>query len=301
MIRRYPHALIFTPIDTFSANMGANSESSSTVEIGPLRRRVDVRLCTIAGILCSLNLMDSGILSSAAVTTLLTDLDLEGNRFSVSILLFTTASVCCQLPATLAVRILGPRLFFALSTCTFGVITICTAFVRTYRELYFLRVLLGISMSGIYPGLTILISSWYTRQEQQLRFAYLQSGEVIILATGSIVNFGLNQLDGSKGLRGWQWMFLVQGVATCTIGVITYWWMVDFPEKANSSFRFLSTKEMESAVARIQQDRGDVKLTPFTWSNVLRHFLDPKIYGFAAMFFLLNVVSTALAYFTPTM
>ncbi|MCJ1251097.1 cytoskeletal protein binding protein [Trapelia coarctata] len=154
-------------------------------------------------------------------------------------------------------------------------------------------------MSGIYPGLTILISSWYTRQEQQLRFAYLQSGEVIILATGSIVNFGLSQLDGRRGLRGWQWMFLVQGVATCTIGIFTYWWMVDFPEKSQLSFRFLSTEEMERVVTRIQEDRGDVKPTPFTWSNVLRHFLDPKIYGFAAMFFLLNVVSTALAYFTP--
>lgn len=261
---------------------------------------MDIRLCTIAGILCSLNLIDSGILSSAAVTTMLSDLDLKGDRFSVSILLFTVASVCFQLPATLAVRIVGPRILFTLSTCSFGVITLCTAFVRTYRELYFLRVLLGISMSGIYPGLTMLISTWYTREEQQLRFAYLQSGEVIILATGSIVNFGLNQLDGRRGLRGWQWMFIVQGVATCTIGLVTYWWMVDFPEKSHLSFHFLSKRETQTAVARIQADRADVNPTPFTWSNVLKHFLDLKIYGFAAMFFLLNVVSTALAYFTPS-
>jgi len=279
--------------------MGTNSEFDSIVDIGALRRRVDIRLCTIAGILCSLNLIDSGILSSAAVTTMLSDLDLEGNRFSVSILLFTVASVCFQ-PATLAVRILGPRLFFTLSTCSFGVITLCTAFVRTYRELYFLRVLLGFSMSGIYPGLTVLISSWYTREEQQLRFAYLQSGEVIILATGSIVNFGLNQLDGGRGLKGWQWMFLIEGVGKCTVGIFTYWWMVDFPEKSHLSFHFLSKKEMETAVARIQEDRADVSPTPLTWLNVLRHFLDLKIYGFTAMFFLLNVVSTALAYFTPT-
>jgi len=80
--------------------MGANSESDSNVDIGALRRHVDIRLCTIAGILCSLNLIDSGILSSAAVTTMLSDLDLKGDRFSVSILLFAIASVCFQLPAT---------------------------------------------------------------------------------------------------------------------------------------------------------------------------------------------------------
>lgn len=157
-------------------------------------------------------------------------------------------------------------------------------------------------MSGIYPGLTILISNWYTREEQQLWFAYLQSGEVVlILATGSIVNFGLNQLDGRRGLRGWQWMFLVQGVATCTISLVSYWWMVDFPEKSHLSFHFLSERETQTAVARIQEDRADVNPTPFTWSNVLKHFLDLKIYGFAAKFFLLNVVPTALAYFTPSM
>ncbi|KAL9121431.1 MAG: hypothetical protein Q9187_002012 [Circinaria calcarea] len=78
----------------------------------------------------------------------------------------------------------------------------------------------------------------------------------------------------------------------CTIAV-------DFPEKAHLSFHFLNESETERAVARIQFDRGDVQPAPFSWSEVLRHFGDWKIYGFAAMFFLLNLVSTALAYFLP--
>lgn len=58
--------------------------------------KVDLRLCTIAGILCSLNLLDSGVISSASVTSMLSDLDLTGNRFSVSIFIFTIASVAFQ-------------------------------------------------------------------------------------------------------------------------------------------------------------------------------------------------------------
>ena len=69
-----------------------------------LRLKVDVRLCTIASLLCSLNLLDSGIISSASVTSMLEDLGLDqGNRYSVSILIFTVASVCFQLPAVIAV------------------------------------------------------------------------------------------------------------------------------------------------------------------------------------------------------
>ncbi len=62
---------------------------------------------------------------------------------------------------------------------------------------------------------------------------------------------------------------------------------MDFPEKAHLSFYFLNEAEAKIAVSRIQQDREDVVPAPFTWSEVLKHFLDPKIYGFAAQFFLL--------------
>jgi sugar phosphate permease len=265
-----------------------------------IRLKVDLRLCSIAGILCSLNLLDSGVISSASVTSMLADLGLDqGNRYSVSIFIFTIASIAFQLPSTIAVRTFGPRIWFAFITFCFGIITLCTAFVQTWRQMIALRILLGMAMSGIYPGLTYLISTWYTRKEQQLRFALMQSGEVIVLATGGIVNFGLNKLDGSSNLKGWQWMFVVQGTITAFMGVLTYWWMVDFPENSHNSFMFLSSEESEIAAKRIEKDRGDVEPDLFSWSKVLIHAKDPKIYGFCVLYFLQNLVSTSLSYFLP--
>lgn len=265
-----------------------------------VRRKVDIRLCSIAGLLCSLNLLDSGILSSAAVTSMLSDLGLnQGSRYSISIFIFTIASVVFQLPCTIAVRFAGPRVWFATITFIFGLLTLCTAFIHTWRQMIALRVLLGIAMSGIYPGLTYLISTWYPRREQQLRFAFLQAGEVIVLATGNLVNFGLNHLDGAAGLAGWRWMYLVQGLITCVLGVFTYWWIVDFPENAHHSFCFLSEREASVAARRIQNDRADLVPEPFSWGALLANFADPKIYGFACMFFLLNLVSTSMSYFLP--
>ena len=68
-----------------SGGEDANASTLSVDEL-QLRRKVDWRLCTIAGILCSLNLLDSGIISSASVTSMLSDLSLTGNRYSVAIL-----------------------------------------------------------------------------------------------------------------------------------------------------------------------------------------------------------------------
>lgn len=280
-------------------NSDEHQEDRATFE-KHVRWKIDLRLCSIAGLLCSLNLLDSGILSSAAVTTMLKDLELDhGNRYSVSIFIFTIANVAFQLPATLAVRFVGPRLWFATITFLFGLLTMCTAFIHRWSQMIVLRVLLGISMSGIYPGLTYLISTWYLRREQQLRFAFLQSGEVSVFATGNIVNFGLNHLDGKAGLAGWRWMYLVQGLITCVLGIVTYWWMVDFPENAQRSYRFLSDREARLAASRIQDDRADLVPEPFSWGVLLVHFKDWKIYGFACMFFLLNLITTALAYFLP--
>ncbi|CAJ2509752.1 Uu.00g056520.m01.CDS01 [Anthostomella pinea] len=293
--------------DEYDDNADANDHGDDEGEIPEvdsalerrLRGKVDLRLCTIAGILCSLNLLDSGVISSASVTSMPADLDLTGNRFSIAIFIFTIASIAFQLPSTLAVRRFGPRPWFALITFAFGLITMCTAFIRTWRQMIALRVLLGAAMSGIYPGLTYLISTWYPRREQQTRFAYLQTGEVVILATGGIVNFGLNQLDGRGGISGWRYMFLVQGLIAMVIGLQTYFWIVDFPELAHRSFWFLTAEEQKLAVARINADRKDVEPEPFAWGKVFVHAGDPKVYGFATMFFLLNLVSTSLSYFLP--
>ena len=162
-----------------------------------------------------------------------------------------------------------------------------------------LRILLGMAMSGVYPGLTYLISTWYTRKEQQLRFALMQSREVIVLATGGIVNFGLNQQDGRPGLRGWQWIFIVQGSISVFMGIVTFWWMVDFPENAHRSVMFLSEEESGTAASRIEMDRGDVVVDPFSWKKVLGHSKDLKVYGFCTLYFLQNLVSTSLSYFLP--
>ncbi|KAJ4382883.1 hypothetical protein N0V86_002108 [Didymella sp. IMI 355093] len=265
-----------------------------------IRLKVDLRLCSIAGILCSLNLLDSGVISSASVTTMLSDLELDvGNRYSVSIFIFTIASIAFQLPSTIAVRTFGPRIWFSFITVCFGIITLCTAFVQTWRQMIALRILLGIAMSGIYPGLTFLLSVWYTRKEQQLRFALMQSGEVTVLATGSIVNYGLNRLNGAHGVKGWQWMFIVQGAITAFFGILTYWWMPDFPEQSHTSFHFLTESEARVASARIQHDRGDSHADPFSWRKVLVHARDIKIYGFCTLYFLQNLVSTSMSYFLP--
>ena len=283
--------------DTNSIDEQTHQDSA---EVKRLRFRTDLRLCTIAGLLCSLNLLDGGIISIAAVTSMPEDLGLTGDRFSVAIFIFAVSSIIFQLPSTILVRIIGPRIFFASVVFGFGLITACTAAITNWRQMIVLRVLLGATMSGVFPGLTYLVSTYYTRKEQQLRFALLQTGEIIVLATGGILSFALNKLDHRSGLRGWQWVYAVQGSITMFLGLLTYFWMIDFPEKAHQSFHFMTLQESAIIVERINADRQDgLPTEALSFKAVAINFLDPKLYAFCLLFYLLNIVSTALSYFTP--
>lgn len=95
-------------------------------------------------------------------------------------------------------------------------------------------------------------------------------------------------------------MFLVQGTITCLIGLVTYFWMVDLPENSQHSFNFLTPAERSLAIRRINNDRKDADHPgSFSFRLVAVHFLDPKLYAFGVLFFLLQLVSTALSYFLP--
>lgn len=109
--------------------------------------------------------------------------------------------------------------------------------------------------------------------------------------------FLVEELEHADGLNR---MYLVNGLITVVIGLVTYFWMVEFPEDSEQSFCFLGQAETKLACSRISTDRGDAgKPEPLNTRSIVIIFLDPKLYLFCILFFLLNLVSTALSYFLP--
>lgn len=96
-------------------------------------------------------------------------------------------------------------------------------------------------------------------------------------------------------------MFVVQGAITMFIGVVAYLWVPHFPEKVAKTRWFLTQAEADEVIATLNSESKDAGAPePFTLSAILKPFLDVKIYAFSILFFLQNVVSTALSYFIPT-
>ncbi|KAL9107465.1 MAG: hypothetical protein Q9227_007662 [Pyrenula ochraceoflavens] len=94
-------------------------------------------------------------------------------------------------------------------------------------------------------------------------------------------------------------IFIIEGVITCLIAIVGYFLLIDFPEKASNSWNFLSDREINFIIRRVNKDRGDAELLPFTYGRFLRPALDLKIWGFAMLFFCSTTVAYAIAYFLP--
>lgn len=106
------------------------------------------------------------------------------------------------------------------------------------------------------------------------------------------------------GMAGWRWIFIMQGLLTCVVAFIGAFTIADFPEKAankSKSFAlgFLTEREANFIVARIEKDRHDAIAEPFQLSTYLRCGLDSKIWGFASLFGLTTTSTYAIAYFLP--
>lgn len=107
-----------------------------------------------------------------------------------------------------------------------------------------------------------------------------------------------------SGIAGWRWIFIMQGLLTVVVALIGAFTIADFPEKAaqkSKSFAlsFLTQKEADFFVARIEKDRQDAIAEPFQLSAYLRCGLDSKIWGFATLFMLTTTSTYAIAYFLP--
>ncbi|RMZ79651.1 hypothetical protein DV738_g3136, partial [Chaetothyriales sp. CBS 135597] len=288
-------------------------------------RRIDIRLTLLLGCMYCVSLMDRTNLGIAVVAGMSVDMVLTGERYSIIVLIFFITYVLLQPPATVILRKVGPRIFLPSITMLWGMVMIAFGFVKVWTDLLALRLVLGVFEAGFFPGCAYLLSCWYPRYDLQKRNAVFYLIGSMASAFSGILAYGFSQLQnhGSgpawwgqlvvptkanpdievhrmPGIAGWRWIFILQGVITCVVALIGYFFVVDFPEKATSGIvKFLTQRESDFIVARIEKDRHDAIPEEFKLGAYLSNALDLKVWGFACLFGLTTTSTYAISYFLP--
>ncbi|KAG7005719.1 MFS-type transporter cnsO [Physcia stellaris] len=272
-------------------------------EVNKVVRRVDLRLVPLCGLMYCVSLLDRTNLSNAAIAGMTKELNLRTknpDRYSVITLVFFITYVLAQPPTTILTRFFGPRVWLASITLCWGVTMIGFGFVKDWKALMGLRLILGILESGFFPGVVYLLSTWYKRYEVGKRYSIFYLIGSLASAFGGVLAFGLMQMEGVQGYGGWRWIFIIEGCLTCFVALLGYIFLVSFPDKQESlTIRFLSAEERQLIVARVNQDRGDADLENFTFKKWLGGASDWKIWAYGLSFGCATTVTYALAYFLP--
>ncbi|KJX98737.1 phthalate transporter like protein [Zymoseptoria brevis] len=259
--------------------------SSEDPRVKAIKRKVDIRLSATLAVMYIVNQIDRSNLSNAVVAGMDDTLVFEGtNRYSIIVLLFFPTYVLFQPIATVVARRLGPRPF---------------------PRGYYARFWAGAFEACFFPSALFLVSMWYVRREVAKRNAFFYLVGNGVGGFGGVLAYGLQQMDGLGGLEGWRWIFIMEGVMTAVIALVGYVFLIDFPEDAHRTKSFLASEEIKIMVDRVERDRGDAHVTPFSLKNYLAQGKDWKVWVntddsfFALNFGLSGLVTYAVSYFLP--
>ncbi|KAJ5654769.1 hypothetical protein N7490_001772 [Penicillium lividum] len=275
-------------------------EEYTLAEQRKIIHKVDRRLLILLGLMQAVSFLDRANIANAAVAGMEADLKLGvGTRYSIVLLVFFAPYVVLQFPASIAVRKVGPRLFLSTIVFLWGIVMICFAFVQSWKALIPLRMIIGALEAGCFPSQYYLISAWYSRYDLFKRTSVFYLIGVFGSAISGVLALGFSKMNGLSNYAGWRWIFIMEGIITCLIGLAGYVFMVDFPEKAHKAWGFLTERESAYITRRINRDRQDAGLDQFSFSKFLKPARDPKVWGFALIFLCTTMQAYSIGYFLP--
>jgi len=261
-------------------------------------RRADWRILPLLGLLYSIALIDRTNLAVARISGMDTDLKLRvGERYSIASMIYFPPYIILQLPSNIVLRWLGAQLWLTICVVGWGAAQIGMAFVPNWGLLCVTRVLLGVFEAGFFPALAFIIQTWYKRDEVQKRLAGFYLISIIFGGFSAILAYAFQLLRGRAGLNGWQWIFLIEGIITVAVGLLTWLFVPDFPDKN----RFLNAADTKMVMDRVEQDRGDSVPDAMNWGVIGKHMSDPFLWSFALMFMASTMPAYAIGFFITTL
>ena len=255
-------------------------------------RKIYIRLLPFAILSYFLSYVDRINVSFAALT-MRGDLQMSATAYGFALGTFYWAYFIFEVPSNIAMEKVGARLWIARIMITWGLLAGATAFVTGATSFGVLRFLLGAAEAGFFPGIILYFTYWFPSYHHARIVSGFLIGLPIAVAAGAPLSTALLELDGLLGLRGWQIMYLAEGIPTFVIGIVTLFVLTDKPEQA----KFLTRDEKAWLRARLDAERtAKESVRTFTlWQSLI----DPKVLLLSLNYLGIVTASLGMLFFIP--
>ncbi|KAB5526397.1 major facilitator superfamily transporter [Coniochaeta sp. 2T2.1] len=236
-----------------------------------------MHLIPLVMLLYLFSFLDRVNIGNARLYHLEADLGLEGSQFQVAVSILFVTYIIFEVPSNLVLKKFTPSRWIAFITMAWGIIATLTGLVNSYGSLIACRLLLGAVEAGLFPGLNVYLTFFYTRHELAVRVGYLFVSAAIAGALGGLLAYGIGHMDGVAGMRGWRWILIIEGLPTLFLGVATFFLL---PNDAEHAY-FLTDEEKKLQVERHAREYGmTTSARQFSKSDMMKAFKDWKVWAF---------------------
>jgi MFS family permease len=206
----------------------------------------------------------------ASVYGLQKDLGLVGQQYSWLGSIFYFGYLIAQFPAGWLMQRLPVGKFLGFTGITWGIILMTTPACTNFAGIAANRFMLGLVEAAVNPGFVLVMSMWYTSQEQPLRLEIYYCTNGIATMFGGLIGYAIGHINGA--LARWMYVFIIFGALSLIAGIATLFFLPDLPSTA----KFLTQRERAVAVERVAANRQGVKNHNFKVDQLWQTLADPK-------------------------
>ncbi len=220
------------------------------------------------------------------------DLGFSATVYGLGSGIFFISYTLLEVPSNLILARVGARAWIGRIMLTWGLVSIAMAFVRDATTFYLLRFLLGAAEAGFFPGIIYYLTQWFPARERAHAIALFMTGTAIAGVIGGPISSGLLLFDGVLGLRGWQWLFVVEGIPAILLAPIVWRRLDTRPAEA----RWLSEAERGWLVATLE---AEARETPGVRHDLRGALTSPRLWWLAAVYFCLVLAFYGVSFWLP--
>ena len=209
------------------------------------------------------------------------DLALSATVYGTGAGIYFLGQAMFDLPSNLLLGKVGPRLWIARIMISWGIIATCMALVKGPHSFYAMRLLLGISEAGFFPGMILYLSFWFPSAERARAVAKFMTATSLAGVVGAPISGILLRLEGHSRMHGWQWLFLLEGIPTIFAGISVLFLLRDHPDDApwlsDDEKHFLDEeleRDRQEGGAAAQHNLKDAFKLPMVWILAVIFLLD---------------------------
>lgn len=185
----------------------------------------------------------------------------------------------------------GARIWIARIMISWGLLSAAMSYVQGPTSFIVVRFLLGIAEAGFFPGVILYLTYWFPQEYRGRIIAAFMVAIPVSLAIGAPLSTAILQMDGIGGLKGWQWLFLIEGLPTVLFGFVFLAVIPDRPKDA----KWLTAEEKTWLQNTIDSEHKAIAAAHGT--SVLRAFADPRLIALTFIYFANTTTNFGLSFF----